>query len=214
MKNFKTYYISQGKTPEEHLFFIEKMVSASVKWVQLRIKNEPKKILLETALKAKRICDTHRAHLIVNDYPEIAKVVNAAGVHLGKGDLCPLLARKILGNHQLIGGTANTLEDCHHLIEKKVDYIGLGPFRFTITKKKLSPVLGVEGYRNILESLRQNKYQTPVLAIGGITLEDIPALTRTGIHGVAISGFLNRQKNIQHTIQEINNHFISLYYAT
>lgn len=214
MKNFSTYYVSQGKTPEEHLFFIDRMLKAGVKWIQLRIKNETHTTILKTALKAKRICDKYAANLMVNDYLEIAKVVDAAGVHLGKEDTCPLLARKILGDNKLIGGTANTLEDCVELIEKRVDYIGLGPFRFTRSKSKLSPVLGIEGYQKIIAQLSQNSPPIPILAIGGITLKDIPELKRVGVNGVAISRFLNQQKNVRHTVEEINNHFINFSYAT
>ena len=74
----------------------------------------------------------------------------ADGVHLGKNDMSPSDARKILGNGYIIGGTANTLDDIERLIKEGVDYIGLGPFRYTETKKNLSPILGIDGYKKIL----------------------------------------------------------------
>ena len=80
------------------------------------------------------------------------------GVHLGKTDASPPIARNYLFTWQIIGGTANTLQDCETLIEKEVDYISLGPFRFTETKADLPPVLGLHGYTAIMKAL---KYQNP-----------------------------------------------------
>ena len=69
-----------------------------------------------------------------------------------------------------------------------VDYVGLGPFRFTTTKSALSPVIGLDGYRNIMSAIRNAGSELPVVAIGGITLDDIIPLMETGINGVAMSG--------------------------
>ncbi|WP_255702809.1 thiamine phosphate synthase [Antarcticibacterium sp. 1MA-6-2] len=148
------HYISQGKIPEEHLENIRRMCAAGADWVQLRLKNETFERVLETAKAVKNICDAFQVKLIINDFPEVAKKINADGVHLGKLDSCPLEARRLLGKDKIIGGTANTLEDCESLCEKQVDYIGLGPFRFTTTKKNLSPILGTAGYQELLCSLR------------------------------------------------------------
>lgn len=207
MKMPKLYYISQGETKEEHLKYIKKMVLAGVDWVQLRLKNYSEAEVVQIALQAQEFCTKHHTKFIINDYLEVAKKINADGVHLGKEDISPKKARTILGENKIIGGTANTLEDCKNLIDSGVNYIGLGPFKFTKTKKKLSPVLEVEGYQSIIESLKKENIDTPIIAIGGITLEDLPNLKNAGVSGVAISGFLHRQENLAQCIITLKEHF-------
>lgn len=186
------HYISQGSSPKEHLENIQTACSSGAELVQLRLKNQPEKIVLETAQQAREITSKFQVLLIINDHYNIAAAVKADGVHLGKLDSCPTKVRKELASWQLIGGTANTLEDCKTLIHKKVDYIGLGPFRFTKTKENLSPVLGINGYVTILEEL---KTELPVIAIGGIVIDDVTELMKTGIHGIAVSGDITRNFN-------------------
>ena len=186
------HYISQGKTPEEHLYHIQKACTAGAELVQLRLKKLPGKVVWETAKKAREITEKYQTRLIINDFYKIAADVKADGVHLGKTDTCPTVVRKELSSWQVIGGTANTLEDCEALIDKKVDYIGLGPFRFTETKENLSPVLGLNGYLTILEEL---KAEIPVIAIGGIVMDDVTEIMKTGVHGIAVSGEITRNFN-------------------
>ena len=188
-------YISQGKTIEDHLANIEAVCKAGGRWVQLRLKNVSIIDYLSAAKKCREICDNYGAIFIVNDNVGIAAESGADGVHVGLTDVNPVEARKQLGANAIIGGTANTLEDCLQHIKDGVDYIGLGPFRFTTTKHKLSPVLGTEGYTTVLKSLSEKGYQTPVIAIGGITLEDIEALSQTGVSGIAVSGLLTEVSN-------------------
>lgn len=196
------HYISQGETPKEHLENIQKVCVAGADWVQLRLKNSDAKTILETAKAARKITTRFKAKLIINDHYQIAKAVKADGVHLGKTDECPLVVRAFLGASYIIGGTANTLEDCLNLLDKKVDYIGLGPYQFTETKQNLSPVLGIEGYQNLLEEL---KTATPIIAIGGIVLEDVSKITNTGIYGIAISGAITKDVTSIAKFQEILN---------
>lgn len=184
----KLYYISQGKNEQEQLKNIEKVCTLGVKLIQLRVKNVSYESYLAIARQAKKLCDTFSATLIINDNIEIAKEINA-GVHLGKNDDSIQKAKQHIKNN-LTGGTANTLADCIHLINQKVDYIGLGPFKYTTTKQNLSPILGLNGYENILKTLNNKGHYTPVFAIGGIANKDIENLLQTGIHGIAVSGFL------------------------
>ncbi|GGF65995.1 thiamine phosphate synthase [Wenyingzhuangia marina] len=188
----KLHYISQGATPKEHLENIQNACHSGAELVQLRLKNLSDKKILKTALEAREITNHFQTRLIINDHYKIAKEVKADGVHLGKSDGCPTEVRKHLYSWQIIGGTANTLEDCKTLINKEVDYIGLGPFRFTTTKENLSPVLGLDGYSLIIEEL---KTETPIIAIGGITENDIPELLKTGVSGIAMSGEITRDFN-------------------
>jgi len=198
----KLQYISQGNTPEEHLEHIQKACVSGIEWVQLRLKGYTEKQVLETAIKAKEITTHFQTRLIINDYYKIAKEIKADGVHLGKNDVCPLVARKHLEKWQLIGGTANTLQDCENLRTKNVDYIGLGPFRFTKTKDNLSPPLGEKGYVAILSAL---KTDIPIIAIGGITQNDLLDIMITGVYGIAISGEITRNFNSISTFKTIIN---------
>lgn len=185
----KLHYISQGKTAQDHLENIQKACENGAELVQLRLKDMVIETILETAEKAREITSQFNVKLIINDHYKIAKAVNADGVHLGKTDTCPLIVRAYLGEQFIIGGTANTLEDCKVLIEKEVDYIGLGPFQFTETKKNLGPVLGVQGYKQLIDKLEKD---TPVIAIGGICMEDVSAIIKTGVYGIAVSGTITK----------------------
>ncbi|WP_103865237.1 thiamine phosphate synthase [Aquimarina sp. I32.4] len=196
-------YISQGETPQEHLYNIEEVCKNGGKWIQLRIKNEERITHLKTAMRCRDICDQYGAIMVVNDSISVAKVAMADGVHLGLNDTSPEEARKILGDNFIIGGTANTIEDCIQQIRAGVDYIGLGPYKYTNTKKNLSPVLGLEGYKNIIEELHGKNIEIPVVAIGGITEADIPDLIKTKVTGVAVSGMLTRQENLEQKIKNI-----------
>ena len=188
----KLHYISQGKTVEEHLTNINNACTSGIELVQLRLKKFKEASILEAAEKAREITGRFQTRLIINDYYKIAKIVKADGVHLGQSDTCPSIARKHLYSWQLVGGTANTLEDCKTLLSKNVDYIGMGPFRFTLTKENLSPVLGLDGYTNILKNLDT---ETPIIAVGGITLDDVSDIMKTGVHGIAVSGAITTDFN-------------------
>jgi len=188
----KLHYISQGKTIEEHLQNIQRACTSGADCVQLRLKNSNEKELLDAAVKAREITAHFQTRLIINDHYKIAIEVKADGVHLGKSDTCPIIARKKMFSWQIIGGTANTLDDCLALINKKVDYIGLGPYQFTETKKNLSPVLRENGYRTIIEAL---KTTTPILAIGGINTTNVTAIINTGVYGIAVSSEITRDFN-------------------
>lgn len=188
----KLHYISQGQSANEHLDHIQKACVSGADWVQLRLKNMSEKKVLKTAMKAREITSHFQTRLIINDHYKVAIKVKADGVHLGKTDACPTIARKELLSWQVIGGTANTIDDCLALINKKVDYIGLGPFKHTTTKENLSTLLGINGYTTILEELSTD---TPIIAIGGITLDDVSDVISTGVHGVAVSGAITLDFN-------------------
>lgn len=163
-------------------------LEAGCKWIQLRMKDVAVETVRQLAEELKKACEKHHALLIIDDYVEVAREVKADGVHLGKNDMPIEEARKLLGEGFIIGGTANTFEDVKRHYEAGADYLGIGPFRFTTTKKNLSPVLGLEGYRNIKQQMIEAGIILPAVAIGGITVEDIPAILATGIEGIAMSG--------------------------
>ncbi|MCM1028943.1 MAG: thiamine phosphate synthase [Alloprevotella sp.] len=158
------------------------------RWIQLRHKDAPVDTIIE---EARAICDGINREtftFILDDHVNLVEVVGADGVHLGKNDMPVAEARHALGPAKIIGATANTLDDIIAAAEAGADYIGLGPFRFTSTKERLSPTLGLDGYRNIIGEARRRGIRLPIVAIGGITEADIPAIMAAGADGIAISG--------------------------
>lgn len=188
----RLHYISQDLPGSDHPTLIRKACEAGVRWVQLRLKNLPNTEILSIAEEVRYICKLYRATFILNDHVKIAAKVEADGVHLGKKDMSPEEARKILGPDVIIGGTANTLEDLRKLHKMPIDYIGLGPLRFTTTKEQLSPVLGVEGYRFLIGQARKEGLQLPIIGIGSVRLEDIEPLLEAGVYGVAMASLINK----------------------
>lgn len=200
----KLQYISQGASLSEQLNNIQQVLDAGCDWIQLRFKNGTADDLNALAAEVKRISTAYTAKFIINDHPYIAKAVDADGVHLGLADLSISEARKIVGTDKIIGGTANTLDHVLQRVEEGCSYIGLGPLRFTTTKEKLSPVLGLQGYKKIMDELAARQIQIPVYAIGGIVLEDIEALMQTGVYGVAVSGIITHHPDKKLLMQQFN----------
>ena len=132
---------------------------------------------------------------VIDDHVDLALRVGADGVHLGKNDMPVSETRRLAGADFIIGGTANTFEDVQRLAAQGADYIGCGPFRFTTTKKKLAPMLGIEGYKRILSQMKGCGITLPLVAIGGITCGDIPQLMAAGVSGIALSGSVLRAEN-------------------
>lgn len=189
-------YITDPKDGTSISEQIEAVCKGGMKWIQLRMKDATDEELLLEGQKAKEICKRYGALFIINDNIQVAMQLDADGIHLGKEDMNPLEARAILGSKKIIGATCNTYEDLIQRAGEPVDYVGLGPFTFTTTKKKLSPVLGLDGYRELLEKARENGFHIPVFAIGGITEADIPGLMKTGIQGIALSSLIKNSNDL------------------
>lgn len=188
----RLHYITQDLPDLSHSQLAEFACKGGADWVQLRVKDRSYSEWLQIAQETKLTCLKYGAKLIINDNVQIAKEIGAYGVHLGKEDMNPQEARKILGKNFIIGGSSNTLEDIERLIADRVDYIGIGPLRFTNTKEKLNPILRLEGIARLQKPLRLLKSgPPPLIAIGGIKLEDIEPLMSIGIHGVAVSSGIN-----------------------
>ncbi len=205
----KLQYISQGSTPVMHLTHIESALDAGVRLIQLRLKNSSDELYLDLAYRTKTLCNAYDARLIINDHAGVAKSCNSDALHLGLTDLSVPEAKKRLPG-KLIGGTANTFEHVKQRCAEQVDYIGLGPYRFTSTKEKLSPILGLEGYQSILNQMKAENLHTPVYAIGGIELKDIASIINTGVYGIAVSGLITQSDQKETLVKEINH---ILYHA-
>ena len=182
------------------------------RWIQLRMKDVSETILEHHALIIQEMCKEYGATFIIDDNVHLVKKINADGVHLGKNDMPITEARRILGDDFIIGATVNTFEDILKITNSPsstansqrpmVNYFGCGPFRFTQTKQKLSPILGIEGYKEIVKKKLEQNIDIPIVAIGGIVNADIPHILETGIDGIALSSAILKAEN---PIEEMKN---------
>ncbi len=188
MRRIALQFITHETATLDRLSSMRLALEGGCRWVQLRCKGMAETDVLSLAKEARTMCDAYEATLIIDDHVLVAREAKADGVHLGRNDMPVHEARSILGRDFIIGGTANTFDDIQRLSREGADYIGCGPFRFTTTKENLSPTLGLEGYRSLVAQMKQAAITLPLIAIGGITREDIPAIMETGVSGIALSG--------------------------
>lgn len=185
---------------------VQMALEGGCKWIQLRLKGVSDEEFRQTALEIIPMCKEQEAFLVFDDRVELAIEMGVHGVHLGKDDMNPREARDVMGAEAIIGVTANTADGILPYKTMDVDYVGLGPFRYTTTKEKLSPVIGLEGYRDIVKAVREAGVRLPIVAVGGITLEDIPGIMSTGVNGVAVSGaIINAPDPAEYTRQLIES---------
>ncbi len=196
MEIAKLQFITNYLSDKSHIDQIKAVVESGVKWVQYRPKDTDKITILSEGKEIASFCKQHSVKFIMNDSVDIAMQLDADGVHLGKEDISIREARKILGDDKIIGGTSNTEDDIIELINQGVNYVGLGPYKFTETKKNLSPILGLKGYEEIIKALNSKNISIPIIAIGGIKSEDIMDLVNTGVHGIAISSLISDAADI------------------
>ena len=171
-------------------------LAGGCRWIQLRMKGTDSQLFEATAREVGALCREYGATFIIDDEVELAKRVGADGVHLGKEDMPVAEARAILGSEAIIGATVNSTEDIlGHVHGTMPDYFGCGPFRFTTTKRRLAPTLGLDGYRAIMRQMHEAHISIPVVAIGGIAREDITPLLECGVDGIALSGSVLNSSN-------------------
>lgn len=199
----KTMFISPNKDSKNIIKDCKQVLQHGIKFIQLRMKEASNDEVIEVANYLRYLCDKHCALLTVNDRIDLLQTNLFDGVHLGKNDMPTKEAKKITSNKFLLGATCNTVEDVLQAIKHGADYLGIGPYRFTTTKKNLSPILGLEGYKNIIERLNKEKINIPFYAIGGIDIEDLVPLKQTGVYGVALSGTISNALDKQKTIKTI-----------
>ena len=188
-------YISNSNAKYSHLQGIRLALAGGCCWIQLRMKDCADDEIIPVAKQVKELCREYGAKFVIDDNVEIAKLLDLDGVHLGKNDMPVAEARILLGENKIIGGTANTFEDVERIYQDGADYIGCGPFRFTTTKKRLAPILGLEGYRSITSRMKSAGIDIPMVAIGGIKAGDIKDIMQTGVDGIALSGSVLNAEN-------------------
>jgi len=192
-QRFPVMALTQDGLALDHVAQTEQLCAAGARWIQLRMKRAAPADWLATARAAVCLCREYGAICIVNDSVDIAVASDADGVHLGKLNLGWPEARARLGAERLLGGTVNDSADAARARAAGcLDYVGVGPLRFTATKKHLAPVLGLAGVRTLVAQLGD----LPAWVIGGVTPDDLPALRAAGATGVAVSSALYRDGRI------------------
>ena len=225
MNNYRLQFITHCTERYSYVDSARIALEGGCRWIQLRMKDADESLMEETALIVQKMCRDYGATFIIDDNVHLVKKIKANGVHLGKNDMPIIEAREILGDDFIIGGTVNTFNDIFKIMRNtqigtstnsvtnsqqpmvngqwsiansqppKVNYFGCGPFRFTSTKKNLAPILGLEGYENIIADMKRNNIDIPLVAIGGITKDDISDILKTGVDGIALSGSVLRAEN-------------------
>lgn len=200
-------FITHSNTRYDYVEGARLALEGGCRWIQLRMKDAQEVDFLLAAKLIGAMCKEYGATFILDDHVEWVGITGADGVHLGKNDMPVDEARNQLGANRIIGGTANTFEDVERLWRQGANYIGCGPYRFTTTKKNLSPVLGLDGYRHIISKMKAHDINLPVVAIGGILQPDIKDVMATGVSGIAVSGAI---LNAENPVEEMKRFIDSL----
>lgn len=200
-------FITHSNTRYDYVEGARLALEGGCRWIQLRMKDASEVDFLLAAKQIGAMCKEYGATFILDDHVEWVGITGADGVHLGKNDMPVDEARNQLGANRIIGGTANTFEDVERLWRQGANYIGCGPYRFTTTKKNLSPVLGLDGYRHIISQMKAHDINLPVVAIGGILQPDIKDVMATGVSGIAVSGAI---LNAENPVEEMKRFIDSL----
>lgn len=177
---------------------LRQIVSSGISIIQLRVKDLPDEAFLRMVWQAREATRCHNVTLIINDRPDIAKAVDADGVHVGHDDMSIMEAREFLGPGKIIGGSAEDLSEALVVQKAGADYVGVGSIFSTTTKKNIG-VLGIDGLKKIKE-----KISIPVCAIGGITIENFTQVLDVGVNAVAVISDIFTSKDILSKVHEYN----------
>lgn len=181
---------------------IKGFISGGGRWVQIRMKDATDEEIAKVVEEVKPLCLETETFLLLDDRVELAKTLDVGGVHLGKEDMLPSKARMLLGPAAVIGVTANTIDDIKAVRSLDIDYIGMGPYAYTDTKKNLAPVLGLEGIRTLCTEMEQLEISIGHVAVGGIRLEDVVPLMEAGVNGLAVSGAIANAPDVKRATEE------------
>ncbi len=194
--HFGAYVISS----QNHVEIIEKACRAGARIVQYRDKYSEKKEILENAKNIRKIASQYRSLFLVNNHLDIAIISRADGIHLGQNDIPIKDARQMAPGHFIIGVSTHSLEQALEAEAQGADYIGIGPVFSTPTKKDYVPI-GIELVKQVLKAV-----SIPVVAIGGLNLQNVMELKKIGIKNVALVRAF--QQNTEMTVKQLNEQFL------
>ena len=181
---------------ETFLKKVEQACQSGVTMVQLREKHLTTSQYYELAKIVKQTTDTYQVPLIIDDRLDVCLAVNAAGLHIGDDELPVSVARQVLGTEKILGVTAKTVKRALEAEESGADYLGTGAI-FPTTTKENAPITLISTLKDICQTVN-----IPVVAIGGLTCENIHQLSGTGIAGIAVVRDLMQARDIEARTQE------------
>lgn len=187
-------YLVTNRYQDSMESFLEKIETAcrsGVTIVQLREKNLTTNQYYQLAKQVKEITDAYQVPLIIDDRLDVCLAVDAAGLHIGDDELPVSVARQVLGPDKILGVTAKTVKRALEAEEGGADYLGTGAI-FPTTTKKNAPITLISTLKTICQTVA-----IPVVAIGGLTSENIDQLAVTGIAGVAVVRDLMQAEDIE-----------------
>lgn len=173
-----------------HIELTKMAISGGADTVQFRQKSGPTREMIDAAGQMRRLCEEAGVAFIVNDRLDVAIAAEAHGVHLGQDDFPIPLARELLGEGRIIGGSAATIEEAKKCLSEGADYVGFGPVFPTTSKDDAGPVSGIEILGKVVSMIR-----VPIIAIGGVTVENVSEVLRAGAHGIAVISAVCCQEN-------------------
>ncbi len=173
-----------------HLELARMAIRGGADTIQYRQKTGKTREMIEIVRQLKQLCTNSNVTLIVNDRVDVAIAAEADGVHLGQDDFPIPLARKLLGKSRIIGGSAATLEEARTCLADGADYIGFGPVYPTFSKEDAGPVTGIKLLKQAVETI-----PIPIIAIGGVNVENTPEVMRAGARGIAVISAVSCQED-------------------
>ena len=174
----KFHYLTQDLPNRSHAEQTRIACEAGANWIQYRCLSKTDEELIAEIHEVAAICDDWGVTLVLTDHFHLLDQVDAQGVHVEdmKADFKAI--RNQIGEDKTLGGSANTFEDvCRMNQAGQVDYIGLGPFSITLTKPNNYPLLGIDGYKTILQKMDDITIEIPILAVGGVAIDDVELLS-------------------------------------
>jgi thiamine-phosphate pyrophosphorylase len=182
-----------------HTDQVKALIAGGATLIQLREKDLPSKDFYQQAVEVLGVAKEHRVKIIINDRVDLCSAVGADGVHLGQDDLPPEAARRLLGAEAIIGFSTHSVSQAEEAIRFPVDYLAIGPIFATSSKLDTAPVLGLEGLR----AVRKVTGSIPLVAIGGITIENVRDVIAAGANSVAtIASLLRNPGSIAQTTRD------------
>lgn len=192
----KLHFITHDIPQSSHIEQVQVACEAGAKWIQYRCLSKSDNELLADINIIAEICDDWGVTLIVTNHIHLKGKADIQGFHIEDMNADFIALRNQIGEEYTLGGSANTLENLIRLANEGADYAGFGPFKATTTKPNNSPLLGVKGYVDAIAELKSKHIDLPILAVGGVTLADIPQLLQTRIYGIAASAAINQAENM------------------
>lgn len=178
---------------------VEKAILGGTTFIQLREKNTNEKELYKLAKEVQFVCKKYKVPFVINDNVELAKKINADGVHIGQNDMNAIKARALLGTKKIIGVSAQTVEQALLAEKQGADYLGVGAIFSTTTKQDANNV-SFETLKKICQAVK-----IPVVAIGGITAKNIIELKGSGIAGISVISAIFAQPDIIRATKELKD---------